>query len=350
LMLAGVVLLQQLFPLMRRRQLIWLVPAMLVFFSLRQWESLGHAMHLGNFLVLLWSLVAIGTLESSIRSDRKRLGGVYLSASLAAAISASMSAGNGLLVWPALILQAALGKAKRQLLAVLLTACSVWVFYYWGIKQHAFLLWVLTHPLSVVMYVFRNLGASLVAEKASAALLPLGVVLAVIYAISLWAFWRADQDQRANARPFLACFTIAITNMASFVCGRLAIGISQPDASRYSTLTLLAPIGALMILYVCSGRQRIAIAAKWTLACLMIVGALYADAAMVEIAPYMRQYENNLVRVILKETPRSPRDYQPFMIERESIDRGIRILREHGLGPNYLEATTVEKGLSVSSH
>lgn len=347
LMLASLVLLRQLLRLVQGRDVMWLIPPMCLFFSLRQWESLGDALHVANFLVLFWSLLAIAHLEASIRAKSRRRHTTHLFLSLAAGVLSSMSAGNGILIWPALILLAAFGKRRRDLATVGAAACSVLLVYYRGIDGHSFLPWIFRHPLLVAIYIFQNLGACLVAEDASAVLLPLGIVLAVSYGVAVWGFWGACQDERADARPFLAYFLFAFANTASFVGGRLAAGIFQPDASRYMTLTVLAPVGALMVLHICRETRRTNAVAKSVLGCLMIVGTLYADATMVKIAPFEWKYEENLYRLVSQDTPRTPAEYQPFLGQsQESIERGITILREHRLGPFCCE-TRATHGITL---
>jgi len=289
-----------------------LLPCGMTMLSLRQWENLDWGMQACVFLMLLSCVAAIRAL------DRGR---ILLAA--AAGAAAPLCWAGGIMIWPALTVQAWLTYPRSKI---------PWIFAAGSVLMGAWhgggvRLWF--NVPGAVEYALTNLAGAIVSEEAPAGALPVvGLLIAILHGLGIAAFLRAAPEERRAAIPFLALSVFALLNTAGLVAARYAIGLIQPGASRYSTATMAGLAGALGLLTICRGPRL----ARAALTLLMIAGPLYTDFVMLRMSPWVRSYGQNLVRAV-RAPSRTAKDLEPFQMHLDRIEPGIEIMRRRQWGP-----------------
>ena len=210
-----------------------------------QWENFTWAFQLSFVLVNLWAAAAFVSL--GIYKQRaiahERVGNWAMACSVLAAAAATFTNGNGMTVWPALILVAILARLPWRLVSIyaISFACilAVYLVGYHSPSQHAAPLESIHSPRLVMNYVATYLGGAVVPiwrlDWAPAAGL-LG--LAAAAALVVWLVWRLA---KATAMEYvfagLVFYCVATALLTSL--GRLNLGTFQAFSSRYQTFALL---------------------------------------------------------------------------------------------------------------
>jgi hypothetical protein len=146
--------------------LVFFVPIALLVFSFRQYQNMLWGFQISFAFTQTFGVLALYLLYASSRNDPKKLA---LAAALGSATVATFSTAQGLLVWPAglvqLLLGSALSSGKRVLLGVWgILGIAEWVAYFVGYETprgHPPLLYALGHMGKSAEYFLTLLGSAL---------------------------------------------------------------------------------------------------------------------------------------------------------------------------------------------
>lgn len=237
-------------------RLFLFVPISFLVFSLGQYWNMLVAWSLTFVFVQTFTVLALYLLYVSSRADPRR---VAFLAALVSATVASFSSAQGLFAWPAgfvLLLIAPVERpAKRVLMGVWsLVGLGEWVVYFYGlnIPRHGSERYFLDNPNLGVDYFLTALGGSLIRQPAVA--LASGVVLVCLIAASLFFVYRAGRLSECSF--WIALLSFSFLFLLSIVVGRSGMGTENALSSKYPTFTVLAVIGAYVMVIKLALEQR----------------------------------------------------------------------------------------------
>ncbi len=226
------------------RGTLWRSAAALTLFALfstAQWENFLSGFQISFFFVGLFLTVAIlallhsrGEASAAAEADWK-----YAAIAVLAGAAATYSMAHGILVWPILILLAILHRCGKRIIAVVVagsvaTAGSYFYHYASPVPQISPFQW-LRHPLLIVIYVIKYVGAPLDFGRPS-----LAVVFGLVgLAAAAWVFRLAVRDRHPVVLLFAALPLFVMLSAAITAIGRLYLGSDQALSSRYETVALL---------------------------------------------------------------------------------------------------------------
>jgi hypothetical protein len=216
-----------------RLGLAGMVPIPFLFFSLAQVENILWAFQFAWMLVLLCLVVSLCGLESS----RAR----YLPFAVAvlAAVVASFSSLQGLLLWPAGLIFAIGRGVPRARLAFWCTAGvitgGIYAWHFGNVSPATSPTYALFHPSQAAHYFLRLMGGMVPAHQQLFAIL----MLAASCLLALVLYHRRTNWERL--RLPLALWLSGVLFDLMVTVGRLQLGV--PGSSRYTTYSMLVLIG-----------------------------------------------------------------------------------------------------------
>lgn len=240
------------------RGLLTFVPISLLLFSLRQWENLIWSWQLAIALCALAAIVAFRELHRG-----------RVASAIAAGVIASFSFSNGLLVWPAGLLQLAVSAPPRHRRALVLwsaaAALTAAIYFHGYVKpgHHPSLGFIFGHPREAFAYLFASMGMP-VALSVNAAVTA-GCFVLLLAGLTAWALLRG----RLKPSPSVALVAFALSTSAILMLGRAGFGAGQALSSRYATLAALGFIGLYSLLLQASADPLL----RWPLFALIAVVA-----------------------------------------------------------------------------
>ena len=215
-------------------------------FAPAQWENFRWAFQIsfllpGFFLIL--ALSAILQYQRSVEQLRPRW--IYLALSISAAVAATYSNANGILLWPLLLLVAIALVPRFEVIASYvgcgIVFIALYLHHYVSPSAHSSPLDSLRHPLWICEYIAEYLGATHILW---------GVRIRHLFAISSGLFgllaaltvvvtvlWRRKRQPLQLALVSLMFFAVATAFLTAL--GRLNFGLEQAFSSRYQTFNLL---------------------------------------------------------------------------------------------------------------
>jgi hypothetical protein len=242
-----------------------------------QWENFSWAFQFSFVLVNVWMLTAV----LCLLLQRQRIetgepaGGIFFFVSLLAASAATFTNGNGIVVWPVLVLLAFAARLQWRTVGIyIIASCCIAPLYligYHSPPHHANPLISIQQPLSILDYVEKYLGGAVVPGRHLAWAAQIGeaalIVVTVLFAHLLSRRRNAILLDYALAGIILYCLgTVFITSL-----GRINFGSDQAFVSRYQTFALLFWFSLTTWIVVCVSRQR---ALKSLLALYLLIAAV----------------------------------------------------------------------------
>jgi hypothetical protein len=209
-------------------------------------ENLTWAFQVGFVQVFLFATVAVVAVVLAARRE------TWTVVAVVAAVAASYSLANGILVWPVLVclaLVVRLGRRPSLLLAIVgaLTICSyLWHFDFTTRGNVA-------HPLGLLRYVAVFLGSALgdvgLGLAEAAGFLGLGLLC-----LLLFVAWRERHQWSATRLVGAGVALFVLLSAAQTAAGRLQLGLAQAASSRYAAASFVFWL-ALMIGFLRSVRH-----------------------------------------------------------------------------------------------
>lgn len=223
--------------------LILYLPVLLLFFSFVQFQNT-----LWGFQIA-WYLVTLCLVASLYFLDRALLTPLTFVAGLLAAILASYSSLQGLIVWPAgLLLLYLRGRRTRHLLVWCATALVVLLVYFYHLNpsEYSDQTYIFTHPFASLKFFLFLIGSVTGVQLTSSPgpEIALGAAVVVVSVVLIARYWRKDE---VSSRPFgLALIVYGLLFAVSITQGRAWFALWAP--SRYSTCGLIVLAGCYLVL------------------------------------------------------------------------------------------------------
>ena len=228
--------------------LFFFVPISFLVFSLGQYWNLLVAWSITFVFVQTFVVLALYLLHVSNRTNVRRLA---FSAALISGTAASFSSAQGLLVWPAGLLQlliAPMESSTKKILAGIWSVGGVveWIVYFYDLNlpKHHSERYFLDNPSLGIVYFLTSLGSSLIRQQIVA--LVIGLLLVCLVTVTLYLVYRAGTLGKCSF--WIALISFSFLFLLSILVGRSGMGFENALSSKYPTFTALGVIGAYAML------------------------------------------------------------------------------------------------------
>jgi hypothetical protein len=218
--------------------LIWLIPIPAIMLALVQTQDALWAFQLAWTLIILLTVVALAMLE---------LAGTKWSlfvVACCAAVLASFSSLQGLMVWPiGALYGAALGWQRRRAVIWIALGCVtavVYTFHFGPVYPPANLGAIISQPILSFRFFLILIGSPFVYHPFAMGVLVLGLVggsMLLAFRGRPWARYRLPLALIGT----VLLFDVLVTQ------GRVSLGLSQANASRYTTYNLVLVASAYLL-------------------------------------------------------------------------------------------------------
>lgn len=234
--------------------MVLFVPIPLLVFSFRQYENMLWGNQITFAFAQMFSVLTLFLLQALQTESSKRA--VFFPVALVSATIASFSAVQGLLVWPAGLLQLFLitsrGLARRLLIGTWgLVGIAEWIVYFVGYTKSRSsppLYFVLDHPIVGLDYFLTLLGGSLFWQDAVA--FSGGLLLVCLTVVGLGFLYKDREIQ--NNSFWVALLSFSLLSLASITIGRSGFPeekvFAQALASRFTAFSILAVVSLYALL------------------------------------------------------------------------------------------------------
>jgi len=268
------------------RALLWFAPAAWLLTSPRSYEAL-----LGDGFPHYCSIVGFAGALYFLIYARSSPG---LAAAIFCGLVSSFSISNGLLIWPlgAVIIASEwrTGTDRRRVL----TQVGIWAlagaltlaFYFHGYidpGNHSGPDFVFHHPLKALAHFLATNGSCLAPHRYAAAL-----VGGILLALDAWCLLMVLDDWwRRRVRPPLGAWLIVtvVISIMMITLNRAGFGVRQAMESRYTGISVLAPVGIYWCVVARRDSWHVARRMTTALTVFLLAGYLYAAVDAWAIAP-----------------------------------------------------------------
>lgn len=225
---------------------LFFVPVAFLVFSLVQGSNMLWGLQLTFIFVVMFGVLTFFFLYLSGREDLRRF---VFPAALVSGTIAAFSAVQGLLVWPAGLLQLfalPLEKPKKKLLIAIWSSIGlvVWIVYFINYETDSIstsVLDPLTHPIAGTRYFLTLLGSSLVSPGWDTLRFGTGLLLASLVAVSvLLIIYKSRRVGEYSFWMGLLLFSLLV--LMAITAGRFD-GADHMPPSRYANFAILAVVG-----------------------------------------------------------------------------------------------------------
>ena len=299
------------YNLLKGRVIALLLISFAIAFSLLSLISVGNLLLSINFVffsTITFSVTAIIAMSRCIagRDGASTWGWFLVAAVLSEAALFSM--GGGVVVWLVNLVQISVAVALFRVRAAgalafyaALGFISIGT-YLWGLNAGGSPTFALAHPVDAVAFFVIGTGNSIVGFFANTPWLTLdfvvGFALIAAYAYVFIYFTRLPRDEQKRSLALICVLLLGLVEQALLVYGRLPLGVANAATARYSTLTMISPVAALVFLTVYADRSRIYFALALLTGIAVVVFAAVGDCNEWAMAPMRQAYQRNLQGLI----------------------------------------------------
>ena len=243
----------------------------------------GSSVVVGNTFLLQWTMLELAVVLSLalLTASRKSSSLFYLAGAILAAVVATFSSANGMLLWPMLLAAGLLMRIpKVHLLSLAVSAAVTITGYFHGFHATNDLQWlnIVKHPLYFIGFVSSYLSMPMGALGQPAAAVGFGAFNLLSFLSLLVLAARKKLLSSPIAIVLFGSFIFALATAAITAAGRM--NLSDPKflaalAARYVTLPLVNWAVLLLVLLWISARLKwelLSPAAASIFACLCLVG------------------------------------------------------------------------------
>jgi hypothetical protein len=229
-------------------RLLFFVPVAFLALSLRQYANMLWGYQLTFALAQSFGVLSLYFLYLAARKSLS----VKLTflAAVASATLASLSAIQGLFVWPAglvgLLVTSMDRSVKKLAVAIwILCGATVWAVYFFDYEISRASPFEI-HPLNNVNYLLRMIGGSLFFPQQSGFAFVAGAMILVLFAASIFFLYREGKLGEYSFWITLVAFSLFA--LGAIAVGRGGLGLEGSLTSRYTTFSVLAAIGVYVML------------------------------------------------------------------------------------------------------
>jgi len=235
--------------------------------SLGQQENLLLSINVTFYLVVTFSILSIIALNRSLAAATG--GERYRQLALAVGLSglALLSMGGGAVLWIVNMIQIALTvrhgarKAVPVLLVYGATGATFLLVYGLGLHQQNPALFLLAErPLSFFKFLLIESGRTVVGffdnQPAIGLSMGVGAFVYLCCAAALVSYVRRPVAEKREMAVGFSLLMLGLGEQVLIASGRLSFGVEYAAASRYTTLNMMAVVGALLLLSYRSARSK----------------------------------------------------------------------------------------------
>lgn len=314
---------------------IYFLPIVILLFSFKQYENMLWGFQVGFYLVLMSAIVSFYFYEKYLRINKAF--NLYLA--ILFGIISSFSSIQGLLVWICylvlFIVENLLNKSKptKEQIIIMVSGLLCWILYFWGYVKPG------GHPdigsggfIQLIEYFLVFLGGNL-SPKIKLALL-FGIIYVVLLCYCLYILFKKNGSFSRNIFPCLLIL-FGLSVCGSVTLGRAGFGVVQASTSRYTSFSILVPIGIYFILSDFYSYKRVALKSHVhtvTVICLSFFTfyTSVSEISSMKISHYNRKFSAYALLNYEKVPTSDKLTYFPFESEMYLIEMP-RFLKEKGL-------------------
>jgi hypothetical protein len=311
-------------------------------FSLAQWENFLLPINFTFFATTAFSVTSIVAMARCLVGDGdETTNAVLFAIAVVASEVALFSMGGGVVVWTVNLIQIGLAMAllKVRALGFLLAYLAVGAVsigtYLWALNAGGSLSFLISRPLFAVAFFVVGSGASVVGFFSNGPLLRLdfavGLVLNLTFLFAFAFFAQLPRDEQKRSLVLVSLILLGLIEEVLITYGRLPLGLSNAATSRYATLTVVAPVAALMFLTLHASASRTCLSFAVLIGAVMLLFAVVADRNELNMAEARHAYGSRL-QTILLENRIGPEELR--LLEWDSladIQQGISVLKKYRL-------------------
>jgi hypothetical protein len=311
--------------------------------SLVQWENFLLSINLTFFSTVAFSVTSIVLMALFLREQHTQMTAVILFAlTVATSELALLSMGGGVVVWAVNLIQIGLAIVLLQvyafaaLLAYLAIAIVSISAYLWGLEAGGNFWFLLSHPLESLAYFIIGIGNSIVGWFSHGPVFWLdfvvGFFLNSVFLFVFAHFVRLPLHEQKRSLVLISLILFGLMEQALITYGRLPLSFSSSALSRYSTLTVIAPVAALIFLVwyadISLGCLRLAVLTGLVMLAFAVIG----DRKQMISAGAVRFYYSSLQQLLLDDKKIGP--WEQMLLGRQPLDviqKGNEVLRKYRL-------------------
>jgi hypothetical protein len=315
-------------------------------FSLVQWENLLLSINLIFFSTVAFSVTSIVLMALCLRGQYTQMTAAILFA-VAVIMSelALFSMGGGVVVWAVNLVQIGLAiilfqfqvRALTALLAYLAIAIVSVSAYLWGLEAGGSLWFLLSHPLESLAYFMIGTGNSIVGWFSNGPALWLdflvGLFLNLVFLFVFAHFRRLPLEEQRRSLVLISLILFGVLEQVLVTYGRLPLlGLSSAATSRYSTLTVVAPVAALIFLILHADVSLACLRLAVVTGLVMLMFTVIGDRRQMISAGAMHFYYSSLQQFLLDDKKIGP--WEQMLLGRKPLDiiqKGNEVLRKYRL-------------------
>lgn len=235
----------------------------LAIFSLVQCENFLLSINFVFFSTVAFSITSIVFIAWFLfGDDRKIAKAAILTVAIVLFELALFSMAGGVIVWVINIAQIGLAMVLFRVRALggLLAYFSCAIFslgaYLWGLSAGGSLAVLLSRPLDALRFFVIATGNSIVGVFVQGSVLGpilwldllVGAVLTGVFVFVFIHFGKLPRDEKKRSFVLMSILLFGLLEQALITYGRLPLGVSNAATARYATLTVVAPVSALVFL------------------------------------------------------------------------------------------------------
>jgi hypothetical protein len=313
-------------------------------FSLVQWENFLLSINVAFFAVVAFSVVSIVAMARYLLGQYKRMtAATFFAVAVVTSELALLSMGGGVVVWVVNLVQIALAivlfqvRALRALFAYLTIAIISLGAYLWGLNAGGSLSFLISNPLETFAYFMIGTGNSIVGWFSSGPVLWLdflvGFILNMIFVFIFTHFVQLSREEQKRSLVLVSLILFGLLEQALVTYGRLPLSLSSAANSRYSTLTVVAAVAALIFLSLYADVSTACLRLAVSLGLVMLVFTVIADRKQMISAGASHYYYSLLQQILLDDKKIGPREQQLLQWEGagDIIQQGNEVLRKYRL-------------------
>jgi hypothetical protein len=311
--------------------------------SLVQWENFLLSINLTFFSTVAFSVMSIVLIAGFLHEQHTQTTAlIVFTLAVVTSELALLSMGGGITVWAVNLVQIGLAivllqvRAFPALLAYLAISIVSISAYLWGLEAGGDLWFLLSHPLESLAYFIIGIGNSIVGWFSNGPALWLdflvGFFLNSVFLFVFAYFARLPLHEQKRSLVLISLILFGLLEQVLITYGRLPLSFSSSALSRYSTLTVIAPLAALIFLALYAdislGCLRLAILTGLVMLAFAVIG----DRKQMISAGAMRFYYTSLQQFLLDDKKIGP--WEQMLLGRQPLDviqKGNEVLRKYRL-------------------
>lgn len=226
------------------------------------WE--GLALVLAQPFLLQWPLMQLGAVVSlfCLKKAADTSNSIYLGGAIAAAVLATYSSGNALLLWPLLLAIGAFIRLSRRSIAALAISGALFIGLYfvnYRFTQETNLRSLFLHPWYVFGFLGSYLSMPFGAEKPPSVSVAIGLTSLAVFGALLAVAKRFDVCRSSPAVVLGGFYLFTLLTVSITVSGRVDVNdpnFTAAKVTRYLTVPLLTWAALLLLCLWMSGRLK----------------------------------------------------------------------------------------------